>query len=67
MRTTLSLDDDVFQAVRSYADSRSVGLGKAGFRTGAARAERADDYKGRQWNPRCGFAAGFPESHYGTD
>jgi hypothetical protein len=29
MRTTLSLDDDVFQAVRSYADSRSVALGKA--------------------------------------
>ena len=29
MRTTLSLDDDVFQAVRSYAESRSVALGKA--------------------------------------
>ena len=29
MRTTLSLDDDVFQDVRSYADSRSLPLGKA--------------------------------------
>ena len=29
MRTTLSLDDDVFQIVRTYAESRSVALGKA--------------------------------------
>jgi hypothetical protein len=29
MRTTLNLDDDVFQRVRSYADSRSMPLGKA--------------------------------------
>jgi hypothetical protein len=29
MRTTLSLDDDVFQVVRSYAESRSLALGKA--------------------------------------
>ena len=29
MRTTLSLDDDVFYRVRSYADSRSLPLGKA--------------------------------------
>jgi hypothetical protein len=29
MRTTLNLDDDVFQQVRSYAESRSVPLGKA--------------------------------------
>jgi hypothetical protein len=29
MRTTLSLDDDVFQLARTYAESRSVGLGKA--------------------------------------
>jgi hypothetical protein len=29
MRTTLSLDDDVFQVVRRYAESRSLGLGKA--------------------------------------
>jgi len=29
MRTTLSLDDDVFHSVRSYADSRSLPLGKA--------------------------------------
>ena len=29
MRTTLSLDDDVFQIVRSYAESRSLALGKA--------------------------------------
>ena len=29
MRTTLSLDDDVFQVVRRYAESRSLALGKA--------------------------------------
>jgi hypothetical protein len=29
MRTTLSLDDDVFQKIKAYAESRSVGLGKA--------------------------------------
>jgi len=29
MRTTLNLDDDVFQRVWSYADSRSMPLGKA--------------------------------------
>lgn len=29
MRTTLSLDDDVFQVVRNYAQSRSLALGKA--------------------------------------
>lgn len=29
MRTTLSLEDDVFRAVKTYAESRSVGLGKA--------------------------------------
>jgi hypothetical protein len=29
MRTTLNLDDDVFQMARSYADSRSLSLGKA--------------------------------------
>jgi hypothetical protein len=29
MRTTLSLDDDVFQQARSYAESRSLALGKA--------------------------------------
>jgi hypothetical protein len=29
MRTTLNLDDDVFQVVRSYAESRSLALGKA--------------------------------------
>ena len=29
MRTTLSLDDDVSQLIRRYADSRSPGLGKA--------------------------------------
>jgi hypothetical protein len=29
MRTTLSLDDDVFQVVRNYAESRSLALGKA--------------------------------------
>jgi hypothetical protein len=29
MRTTLNLDDDVFQTVRSYADGRCLSLGKA--------------------------------------
>jgi hypothetical protein len=29
MRTTLSLDDDVFQLVKSYADNRSLAMGKA--------------------------------------
>jgi hypothetical protein len=29
MRTTLSLDDDIWQLIRRYADSRSLGLGKA--------------------------------------
>ena len=29
MRTTLSLDDDVVRLVKHYADSRSLGLGKA--------------------------------------
>jgi hypothetical protein len=29
MRTTLTLDDDVFQAAKTYAESRSIGLGKA--------------------------------------
>ena len=29
MRTTLSLDDDVFQHVKKYAASRSLALGKA--------------------------------------
>jgi hypothetical protein len=29
MRTTLNLDDDVFQLARGYAESRSVALGKA--------------------------------------
>jgi hypothetical protein len=29
MRTTLSLDDDVFPVVRKYAESRSLALGKA--------------------------------------
>jgi hypothetical protein len=29
VRTTLSLDDDVFQIVRRYAESRSLALGKA--------------------------------------
>lgn len=29
MRTTLSLDDDIFEIVKQYAESRSVGLGKA--------------------------------------
>jgi hypothetical protein len=29
MRTTLTLDDDIFQIARNYAESRSIGLGKA--------------------------------------
>jgi hypothetical protein len=29
MRTTLRLDDDIFQVVRRYAESRSLALGKA--------------------------------------
>jgi hypothetical protein len=29
MRTTLSLDDDVFYLAKNYAKSRSLGLGKA--------------------------------------
>jgi hypothetical protein len=29
MRTTLSLDDDVFQVVKSYAENRSLAIGKA--------------------------------------
>ena len=29
MRTTLSLDDDVFREVKAYAESRDVALGKA--------------------------------------
>ncbi len=29
MRTTLSLDDDVFQVVKTYAENRSLALGKA--------------------------------------
>lgn len=29
MRTTISLDDDVVQVVRSYAESRSLSFGKA--------------------------------------
>jgi hypothetical protein len=29
MRTTLSLDDDVFRLVKTYAESRSVAMGKA--------------------------------------
>lgn len=29
MRTTLSLDDDVFSDAQKYAKSRSLGLGKA--------------------------------------
>jgi|SRR5277367_5416679 hypothetical protein len=29
MRTTLNLDDDVVELLRSYAESRSVALGKA--------------------------------------
>ncbi|HEX2329031.1 MAG TPA: CopG family transcriptional regulator [Candidatus Angelobacter sp.] len=29
MRTTINLDDDVFPAVKNYAESRSVSIGKA--------------------------------------
>jgi len=29
MRTTLSLDDDVFQVVKAYAENRSLAMGKA--------------------------------------
>jgi hypothetical protein len=29
MRTTLSLDDDIFRAVRNYAEGRSLSLGRA--------------------------------------
>jgi hypothetical protein len=29
MRTTLSLDDDVFREVKAYAESRDVAMGKA--------------------------------------
>jgi hypothetical protein len=29
MRTTLSLDDEVLEVVKRYAESRSLGLGKA--------------------------------------
>jgi hypothetical protein len=29
MRTTLTLNDDVFQEVKAYAESRDVSLGKA--------------------------------------
>ena len=29
MRTTISIDDDVFPLVRRYAEGRSLGLGKA--------------------------------------
>jgi hypothetical protein len=29
MRTTLSLDDDVFREVKAYADSRDLAIGKA--------------------------------------
>ena len=29
MRTTLTLDDDVFLLIKSYAESRSLALGKA--------------------------------------
>ena len=29
MRTTLTLDDDIFQIAKDYAESRSIGLGKA--------------------------------------
>jgi hypothetical protein len=39
MRTTLNLDDDVFELLHQYAESRSVALGKAAselVRKGAA-------------------------------
>jgi hypothetical protein len=29
MRTTLSLDDEVFRCIKSYAQSRSISVGKA--------------------------------------
>lgn len=29
MRTTLTLDDDVFKVVKSYADKRSLAMGRA--------------------------------------
>lgn len=29
MRTTLSLDDDVFELVKCYAETRSIAMGKA--------------------------------------
>jgi hypothetical protein len=29
MRTTLSLDEDVFQMVKAYAENRSLAMGKA--------------------------------------
>jgi hypothetical protein len=29
MRTTLSLDDDVFQIVKTYAENRSLAMGRA--------------------------------------
>jgi hypothetical protein len=29
MRTTLSLDDDVFREVKAYAESRDIAIGKA--------------------------------------
>jgi hypothetical protein len=29
MRTTLSLDDDIFQVVKTYAENRSLAIGKA--------------------------------------
>jgi hypothetical protein len=29
MRTTINIDDDIFQSVRIYADSRSMPIGKA--------------------------------------
>ena len=29
MRTTLNLDDDVLEAVKEYAENRSIALGKA--------------------------------------
>jgi hypothetical protein len=29
MRTTLNIDDDVFEMLKSYAETRSVALGKA--------------------------------------
>jgi hypothetical protein len=29
MRTTLSLDDDVFRVVKNYAENRSLAMGKA--------------------------------------